>query len=238
MNFTEALQRAAADYGLTLSDEQQQQFTRYYELLIEWNQKINLTAITEPCDVAVKHIIDSLSCYDKMLFLPHAKVIDVGTGAGFPGIPLKIWRPDLQLTLLDSLNKRLIYLKEVVEQLGLKQVTLVHSRAEDGAHDRKLRESFSIVTSRAVARMTVLTELCLPLVCPGGHFLALKGKDTLNEVEAAKKAIRVLGGDVMAIRPVHLPGLDDERNIVIVKKLRPSPSHYPRRPAIIEKKPL
>lgn len=238
MNFTEALQRAAADYGITLSDAQQQQFNRYYELLIEWNKKINLTAITEPCDVAVKHMIDSLSCYDKTLFLPHTRVIDVGTGAGFPGIPLKILRPDLQLTLLDSLNKRLIYLQEVVDQLGLKQVTLVHSRAEDGAHDRKLRENFSIVTSRAVARMTVLTELCLPLVCQGGYFLALKGKDTLNEVEAAKKAIRILGGEVTAIRPVNLPGLTDERNIVIVKKLRPSPSHYPRRPAIIEKKPL
>ncbi len=238
MDFREALEWAAADYGLVLNTVQQQQFTLYYQLLVEWNGKMNLTAITAPQEVAVKHMVDSLSCYDERLFPQGAKVIDVGTGAGFPGIPLKIFRPDLRLTLLDSLNKRLVYLQAVVDKLSLAEVQFIHGRAEDVAHNRKFREKFSLVTSRAVARMTVLTELCLPFASVGGYFLALKGRDVSTEVKDAKRAIQILGGNVSEVRPVCLPGLTDERSIVVMQKMRLSPENFPRRPAIIEKKPL
>lgn len=238
MDFAEYLQQAAADYGIVLSLHQQQQFEAYYQLLIEWNKKINLTAITAPQDVAVKHIIDSLSCYDTALFADEATVIDVGSGAGFPGIPLKIFRPDLRVTLLDSVNKRLIYLQEVVDQLKLSQVSLVHSRAEDAAQDKKYREKFLVATARAVARLTVLAEICLPFVTVGGHFLALKGKDALVEVDAAQQGIHILGGKVSEVRPVSLPGLPDERSIIVINKYQSTPVTYPRRPGFIEKNPL
>jgi 16S rRNA (guanine527-N7)-methyltransferase len=238
MDFAEYLQQAAVDYGIALSIQQQQQFELYYQLLIEWNKKINLTAITAPQDVAVKHIIDSLACYDVHLFAAEATVIDVGSGAGFPGIPLKIFRPDLRVTLLDSVNKRLIYLQEVVDKLKLSQVRLVHSRAEDAAQDKQFREKFSIATARAVARLTVLAELCLPFVSVGGHFLALKGKDALLEVSTAQQGIKLLGGMVSEIRSVALPGISDERSIVVINKQQSSPIAYPRRPGSIEKNPL
>jgi len=238
MEFLDFLQQAAEEYGLVLNELQQQQFELYYQLLISWNEKINLTTITAPQDVAVKHMIDSLSCYDQKLFPEGASVIDVGTGAGFPGIPLKIFRPDLHLTLLDSVNKRLIYLQEVVDQLQLGPVSLIHSRAEDAAQDKKLRENFLVVTSRAVARLSVLVELCLPFVSVNGCFLALKGKDALLEVAAAQSGIKILGGQVSEVREISLPGLTDERSIVVINKIKPSPQTYPRKPGYIEKNPL
>lgn len=238
MDFADYLQQAAADYGIVLTVLQQQQFELYYQLLIEWNKKINLTAITAPQEVAVKHIIDSLSCYDVHLFPEEATVIDVGTGAGFPGIPLKIFRSDLRVTLLDSVNKRLIYLQEVVDKLSLSQVKIVHSRAEDAAQDKRLREKFSVATARAVARLPVLAEICLPFVSVGGHFLALKGKDALGEATTAQESIKILGGKVSEVRSISLPGIPDERSIIVVTKRQSSPAAYPRRPGTIEKNPL
>lgn len=238
MDFQSEMLQAAADYGLKLSDRQLQQFVRYYELLLEWNEKINLTAITEPKEVAVKHMIDSLSAYEEKYFPQGASLIDVGTGAGFPGIPLKILRPDLKLTLLDSLNKRLKFLATVVAELGLKDVVCLHARAEEAARQKAYREQFDIATSRAVARLSVLAEYCLPYVKQGGMFLALKGMKYQEETEEGAKGVAILGGKITGKRPVHLPGLDDVRAIVEIKKVKPTPKTYPRKAGTPEKKPL
>lgn len=238
MSFSAALQRAAAIYGLTLTERQQQQFQRYYELLIEWNEKMNLTAITEPQEVAVKHMIDSLSAWDAGLFTPGARLIDVGTGAGFPGIPLKIFQPELQLTLLDSLQKRVGFLQTVCDALELEGVSCVHARAEEAARQKAYREQFDIAVSRAVARLSVLAEYCLPFVRIGGSFLALKGMRYQEEADEAKRALHLLGGDIAAIRPVHLPELDDVRAILTISKKQRTPAVYPRKAGTPEKNPL
>lgn len=236
--FTQYLQQAAIDYGIELNDKQLQAFTCYYQLLLEWNEKMNLTAITDPQEVAVKHMIDSLSCYDATFFPEKCRVVDVGTGAGFPGIPLKIYRPDLQLTLVDSLNKRLTFLQCVTDQLGLTDVSIVHARAEEGARKRELRDKFDVALSRAVARLNVLSELCLPFVTRGGVFIALKGAQYEEEVNEAKQAIDVLGGKLIKIQPVKLPGLVDKRAVLYIRKEKPTPGVYPRKPGTPEKKPL
>lgn len=238
MNFAAAVEQAAAQYGITLTAEQQQAFTSYFQLLVEWNEKMNLTAITEPREVAVKHMIDSLSCYQEKYFPTDCKMIDVGTGAGFPGVPLKIFRPDIKLTLLDSLNKRLLFLQAVVDRLQLSQVELVHSRAEDTGRQKLLRESYQVAVSRAVARLSVLCELCLPLVKQGGYFIALKGAQFREEVDEAARAIAVLGGEVAEICPVKLPDMEDVRAVIYIKKQQLSPPQYPRKAGTPEKKPL
>ena len=179
--FKEELTKAATEYGISLNDTQMAQYNRYFELLVEWNEKINLTAITEPKEVAIKHIIDSITAYDKKIFQKGTTVIDVGTGAGFPGLPLKIFCPEIKMTLMDSLNKRIKFLQTVVEELGLKDVECVHARAEEGARNKKYRESFDIAVSRAVARLPILCEYCLPFVKKGGHFIALKGMQYNDE---------------------------------------------------------
>lgn len=238
MDFRDELASAAAAYGLSLQDAQLAQFQKYYELLISWNEKMNLTAITEPREVAVKHIVDSLSAYDAALFGDGAPVIDVGTGAGFPGIPLKILRPDLRLTLLDSLQKRVGFLREVVSALGLAQTECVHARAEEAARQKTYRERFDVAVSRAVARLAVLAEYTLPFVRLGGSFLALKGAKYREETQEAGAALKLLGGGLPEIRPVKLPGLDDARAIVRIEKLRLTPAAYPRKAGTPEKKPL
>lgn len=238
MTFAACLAANAAEYGLTLSPVQLDAFAAYNDLLLSWNEKINLTAITDPGEVAVKHIIDSLSCYDEALFPPGCAVIDVGTGAGFPGLPLKIYRPDIRLTLLDSLNKRLTFLREVVDTLGLADVELVHARAEEAGRRKDHRDRYQVATSRAVARLNVLAELCLPFVAPGGHFIALKGAAYREELAEAAKAIAALGGQVAVVRPVSLPSLDDARAVIYIRKTGTTPAAYPRRPGTPEKKPL
>lgn len=236
--FQEEMKKAAAGYSLTLSEEQLRQFTRYYELLIEWNEKMNLTAITEEHEVAVKHMVDSLTAYDTSLFQDGVSVIDVGTGAGFPGLPLKIFCPGIKLTLMDSLNKRVKFLQTVVTELGLQNVECVHARAEEGARNKKYREQFDLAVSRAVARLPILCEYCLPFVKRGGHFLALKGRAFAEEVEEAQKAIKVMGGSHTEVREVHLPDLEDKRAIIIVTKTMPTPKAYPRKAGTPAKNPL
>lgn len=236
--FTQYLRQAASEYGIELTEEQLEAFNRYYQLLVEWNEKMNLTAITEPQEVAVKHIIDSLSCYDADFFPSKARVVDVGTGAGFPGIPLKIYRPDLQLTLVDSLNKRLTFLQCVITELGLKDVAVVHARAEEGARKKELRDKFDVALSRAVARLNVLSELCLPFVAAGGYFIALKGAQYEEEANEARQAISLLGGRLIKTQPVKLPGLDDKRAVLYIRKEKSTPGTYPRKPGTPEKKPL
>lgn len=238
MEFSKMLQQSAEEFGVMLTNEQVEAFLAYYQLLIEWNQKINLTAITEPLDVAVKHVIDSLSCYDSEVFRPGCSIIDVGTGAGFPGLPLKIMQADCKLTLLDSLNKRVNFLQRVVEALELKGVQVIHSRAEDGARQKLYREGYDVAVARAVARLNILCELCLPFVKVGGYFVALKGAQFQQEAEEAKQAIGLLGGRLARIQPVKLPGIDDSRAVIYIKKVKPTIAAYPRRPGLPEKNPL
>lgn len=236
--FKQHLTEAATQYGITLSDSQLTSFTRYFELLVEWNEKMNLTAITASQEVAVKHIIDSLSCYNENYFPPGCKVIDVGTGAGFPGIPLKIYRPDISLTLLDSLNKRVNFLQHVVQELALDNVVTIHARAEEGARKQELREAYQVALSRAVARLNVLCELCLPFVKTGGNFIALKGAQYEEELQEASRAITLLGGQVAQVTPVALPGIEDKRAVLYIRKKNSTPATYPRKAGTPEKKPL
>lgn len=236
--FIDEMKAAADSYGITLDDIKLRQLTRYYELLVEWNEKINLTAITEPKEVAVKHMIDSLSAYDEKLFIDGARIIDVGTGAGFPGLPLKIFAPQIDLTLMDALNKRVKFLQTVVAELGLKNVECVHQRAEEGARDKKYREGYDIAVSRAVARLPILAEYCLPFVKKGGHFIALKGMQYAEELAEAQKAIKILGGADAISRRVVLPDLDDVRAVITIKKKMPTPKIYPRKAGTPTKNPL
>ena len=238
MIFREVLEEAAREYGILLTENQSIAFSRYFETLVEWNEKINLTAITDPQDVAVKHMIDSLSCYDETIFKNGATMIDVGTGAGFPGLPLKIFRPDLKLTLFDSLNKRILFLKAVADILGITDINFVHSRAEDGGKSKQFREQYDIAVSRAVARLNVLCEWCLPFVTVGGFFIALKGSKYSLEVDEAQGALQRLGGEITKIQNIKLPGLDDVRAVIYIKKIKKTPSSYPRRPGTAEKNPL
>ncbi len=238
MIFTDIIIQAAHEYGILLTEDQIEKFNTYFELLVEWNEKINLTAITAPQDVAVKHMIDSLSCHDESIFKEGAKIIDVGTGAGFPGLPLKIFRPDLKLTLFDSLNKRILFLQTVAQNLGISDINFVHNRAEDGGKNKQLREQYDIAVSRAVARLNILCEWCLPFVAVGGFFIALKGSQYSQEVDEARGALQLLGGEIAKVEKIKLPGLDDVRAVVYIKKIKKTPMTYPRRPGVAEKNPL
>ena len=237
-NFYDILAGSARTYGLALSREQLTAMDTYNRLLLEWNQKMNLTAITAPQEVAVKHMIDSLSCYRADIFTDGASVVDVGTGAGFPGIPLKIYRPAIQLTLLDSLNKRLNFLQTVVDSLGLDGVALVHARAEEAGQNKLYREKYQVAVSRAVARLNILCELCLPLVKTGGWFVALKGAQYEEEAREAAAALTALGGSIELVQPVSLPGLADKRAVIYIRKVAATPPGYPRKAGTPEKKPL
>lgn len=238
MNFKDAMVKTAEDYGLMLTAKQLLAFETYFHLLIEWNEKINLTAITEPEAVAVKHMIDSLSCYRKDVFPAGAKIIDVGTGAGFPGLPLKIFQPQLILTLLDSLNKRVRFLECAVDALALKDVCCIHARAEEGARMQGYRESFDVAVSRAVARLPILCEYCLPFVRKGGYFVALKGMQYKDEIREAEKAMCILGAVIDEVRPIKLPGLDDIRAVIYIRKTSVTSAVYPRKAGIPEKNSL
>lgn len=238
MSFAEILKKAAEEYGISLSETQLQQFDRYQELLVEWNQKMNLTALTEPKDVAIKHMIDSVSVYDEKWFSEGMSVIDVGTGAGFPGLPLKILCPSLKVTLLDSLNKRVKFLETVVSELGLSDIVCVHARAEEAARQKQYREKFDAVVSRAVARLPILAEYDLPFVRVGGFFAAMKGAKYEEEAEEAKKAVKLLGGGAPVLREIKLPGLEDKRGIIYIRKEKKTPSVYPRKAGTPEKNPI
>lgn len=237
-HFQDILAKAAAEYGLNLVPEQLAAMDKYYQQLVAWNEKVNLTAITEPHEVAVKHMIDSLSCYQEELFTPGVRLIDVGTGAGFPGIPLKIFQQDIELTLMDSLNKRLNFLRAVIDDLALEGVYTVHARAEEAGKNKQYREQYQLAVSRAVARLNVLCELCLPFVKIGGWFIALKGAQYEEEVREAAKAVNLLGGKIENITPVILPGLTDKRAVIYIKKIAATPQTYPRKAGTPEKKPL
>lgn len=231
------LQNYIKDYKITLTENQYEQFQKYFELLVEWNEKMNLTAITDESGVALKHFADSLSLLNFVDIPQNSTLADVGTGAGFPGVVLKIARPDIKLTLIDSLNKRLVFLGEVCAQLGI-EAELIHSRAEDGARDEKLRESFDFAVSRAVARMNVLSEYCLPYVKVGGAFCAMKGAQANEEFKESLNAINTLGGKLENKYFFELPENGGERAIAVVRKVRNTPQKYPRQSGKIKAKAL
>lgn len=234
--FQKILTDTLSAFEIVLTENQLAQLKQYYELLIEWNEKMNLTALTAPEDVALKHFADSLLLLRYCDIEKKARVIDVGTGAGFPGMVLKIARPDIQLTLLDSLQKRLGFLDEVCNELGFDDVELIHSRAEDGSRT-ELRDSFDIAVSRAVASLNTLCEYDMPYVKDGGRFIAMKGKEAQEEMAAAENAIHTLGGELLQKHDFIL-GEAGERSIIEIKKIAATPDAYPRRSKHIKNKPL
>lgn len=237
MDIKEIIKSAIADYKIQLTDFQLEQLEKYFKLLVEWNEKINLTAITDEQGVAVKHFADSLALLNYVDIPENSTLIDVGTGAGFPGIVLKIARPDIKLTLLDSLQKRLNFLDTVLSELSL-DAKLIHSRAEDGGQNIDLRESFDFVVSRAVARLNVLAEYCLPYARLSGSFIAMKGPDAENEIVDGRKAIQTLGGKIKNIHSFSLLLNGGERTIIEIEKIAPTPDKYPRSYGKIKAKPL
>lgn len=234
-NFNEVLFNGMKKFNINLTDNQIEKFNIYCQLLIEWNNKMNLTAIKEPQEIAIKHFVDSCTVLNYVGIKENAKIIDIGTGAGFPGIPLKILRDDLNVTLLDSLNKRLVFLNEVADKLGI-VVETVHGRAEDFGRNDNYREKFDIAISRAVAPLNVLSEYCIPFVRNGGKFISMKGPNVQQEVDQSKKAVKILGGKYKNIVQFNIE--DNSRSIVIIDKVTATPFTYPRHGSKISKKPL
>lgn len=230
------VKKACENIGIKLTDTQARQFCKYYNLIIDWNEKINLTRITEPEEVAVKHFADSLTVLNYYDIPEEASLIDVGTGAGFPGIPLKIIRNDINLTLLDSLNKRLNFLNLVADEIDI-DVNTIHSRAEDAGKNVNCREQYDVAVSRAVARLNALCEYCLPLVKVGGSFVAMKGAEYKEELEEAENAVKILGGEVSLVKEFNLDGAG-ERAVIVINKIKPTPEKYPRTGKKIKTNPL
>jgi len=226
--------------GIKLSDKQYEQFDQYYELLVEWNSFMNLTGITDYEEVLLKHYVDSLVLNIEEIGHNNDNIslIDVGTGAGFPGLPLKIAHPQLNVVLLDSLNKRVKFLNQVIEDLGLEGIQAIHSRAEDGGRNKNLREQFDISVSRAVANLSTLSEYNLPFVKVGGYFVAYKSGDVDDEVKNAANAVKQLGGVIEKVDKFKLPYSDIERSLVFIKKIKNTPGRYPRKAGLPGKEPI
>jgi len=224
--------------GIQLTDKQLKQFDLYYDLLIDWNKKVNLTAITEKKEVYLKHFFDSITPSFYIDFEQVKTVCDIGAGAGFPSIPLKICFPHLHITIVDSLNKRINFLEQLIDTLDLNHIQLVHGRAEDIGQQKEHRAYYDLVTARAVARMSVLSEYCLPLCKIGGTFIALKGASASEESADAKKAINVLGGEYKEEHQFTLPIEESERSIVVINKVRNTPKKYPRKAGTPAKTPI
>lgn len=222
--------------NIVFKEEQIRKFYTYMNLLIEWNNKINLTAITEPNEIIIKHFIDSLTILK--YFEDKETVIDVGTGAGFPGIPIKIMKENVKVTLLDSLNKRINFLNEVIEQLELENIETVHSRIEDFGRNKKNREKFDVVTSRAVANLTTLSEYMVPLTKIGGKCICMKGVNVEEEIVKSKNAIKILGGEIVKIEKLKLPEEKSDRNIIIINKQKNTPAKYPRKAGTPSREPI
>ena len=234
--FKEKLITSVDALGITLSEMQLKQFYAYMNLLIDWNKKINLTAIVEPNEIILKHFVDSLTILKYIS--DGTKIIDVGTGAGFPGIPLKIAKPSIEIVLLDSLQKRINFLEEVIKQLNIEKIKTIHSRVEDFGKDQKYREKFDMATSRAVANLSTLSEYLLPLVKVGGKVISMKGSFIGEELENSKNALNILGGKIEKIEKLNLPNSDMNRNILIINKIKNTPNKYPRKAGEPSKKPL
>ncbi|MFB1051713.1 16S rRNA (guanine(527)-N(7))-methyltransferase RsmG [Paraliobacillus sp. JSM ZJ581] len=224
--------------GIDLSDKQKKQFDIYFKTLIEWNQKINLTAITQEDEVYLKHFYDSITAAFYFDFTKELHLCDVGAGAGFPSIPLKICFPQLKVTIVDSLQKRITFLNKLAEELELDGMAFYHNRAEIFGKQEQFRHSFDVVMARAVARTSVLSELCFPLCKTGGYFIAMKGPSATSEISDAKAAIEILGGEVNKVNTFELPENSGERNIIIFDKKRKTPKKFPRKPGVPNKTPI
>ncbi len=233
------LKERAAALGVVLDAHQIAQFRAYYEMLQEWNERTNLTAIADYWGVLTKHFLDSLSCALALDFPPgDTRLIDVGSGAGFPGLPLKIAFPEIHVTLLEATSKKTEFLHAVVDHLRLSDVTILTTRAEEAAHNPIHREAYDVAVARALAAMPVLVELCLPFVRCGGRLIAQKGDPPAVELTAAQEALRILGGQLDRIQPVCVPGLDAIRHLVIIDKVATTPARYPRRSGVPSRRPL
>jgi 16S rRNA (guanine527-N7)-methyltransferase len=234
----ESFEKDLEELNIKLKKRQMCQFLQYYELLVEWNSFMNLTAITDFDEVIKKHFIDSLSLVKGIDLSKEFSVIDIGTGAGFPGIPLKIAFPNLKITLLDSLNKRIKFLDEVINILELKDIKTIHGRAEDFAKEKNYRQSYDLCVSRAVANLSTLSEYCLPYVKTGGKFISYKSEKITDEMNAAKNAIKILGGNISGQVDFNLPDSDIYRNLFIIDKIKDTPMKYPRKAGLPSKEPL
>jgi len=224
--------------GIDFEDSYYEDFDTYRELLVQWNEHMNLTGITEKNEVYIKHFLDSIGTFLSKQIPKGASVIDVGTGAGFPGLPIKVFDRSIELTLLDSLNKRINFLKEVSDQIGLENVEFVHGRAEDFGKDADYREKYDVAVSRAVANLAVLCEYCMPFVKIGGYFIALKSKSFKEELDQAQKAIETFGGVVREVVMVPLPGVDIEHTLILIEKVSETPTKYPRKAGKPTKNPI
>ena len=236
MNKEEFIKEFDTYRDIQLNVEQKEKFYEYMNMLIEWNEKINLTAIVEPKEVILKHFVDSLTI--SKYLKEGDKLIDVGTGAGFPGIPNKINNEKLNVTLLDSLKKRTIFLDEVINNLQLQNIKSMHGRVEEIAQNKEYREKYDVVTSRAVAQLNILLEYMLPLVRVGGICICMKGSEIEEEINNAKNALQILGGEIENVESFELPGTDMKRNLVIIRKVKNTPSKYPRKAGTPSKEPL
>lgn len=236
MDIRDELILKAKEIGVKVKKDQADQFQIYLDLLLEWNEKINLTAITDPHEAVIKHFVDSLTFIKTVDIKPGAKIIDVGTGAGFPGIPIKIMRPDVELTLLDGLNKRLKFLNVVTDSIGVEAI-FIHKRAEEAGRIREMREKYDIATARAVANLNTLCEYCIPLVKMKGYFVAMKGPNFDEELREADNAIDILGCEIKNVEKIILPD-QSERNIAVMRKFRFTPKEYPRHGNKITKSPI
>lgn len=232
--FYEALQ----EKGFELSNAQKHQFKRYFEVLVEWNEKMNLTAITDAPSVYLKHFYDSITSAFYVDFTKYESVCDVGAGAGFPSIPLKIIYPHLHVTIVDSLNKRITFLNHLAGELQLENVAFVHARAEEFGRNPKYREQFDVVTARAVARLSVLSELCIPLAKQGGLFVSMKGAAASEEMKDATRAVKLLGAVLQNEHEFLLPEENSERHIFVFEKKKQTPKKYPRKPGVPNKTPI
>jgi len=234
--FKESLKKNAELIEANLSDEMLEQFYKYKELVVEWNEKINLTAITGDEEFIIKHFVDSITV--NKYIQEDKSIIDIGTGAGFPGIPLKILNKENKVVLFDSLNKRLKVLEDIIEKIELKNVETLHGRAEETFKNKVYREKYDIAVSRAVASLNVLVELMLPAVKVGGTCICMKGNNADIEIQEAKNAIKELGGQIIKVEKIVLPKLNLERNIIIIKKVKNTPNNYPRKPGTPQKSPI
>ena len=234
----DSLTRKMRALGIELSDRQAGQFETYYEMMIEKNKVMNLTAITDPEEVIEKHFVDSLAMAAYTDLTKIGSCIDVGTGGGFPGVPLKIVYPHLQMTLMDSLNKRLVFLEDVIRELGLSDTVTCHARAEDLGHQKTYREHYDLCTSRAVANLSTLSEYCLPLVRQGGSFISYKAGQAEAEIEGAREAVRILGGRIDHIYSYQIPGTDYDRTLIEIRKIKGTPGKYPRKAGTPSREPL
>lgn len=232
------LDKKLRDLSIELNDDQKEQFIHFYKLLVEWNKVMNLTAITEPDEVVEKHFIDSLSIIKAVEMKDIHTLIDIGTGAGFPGIPLKIAFPNIEITLLDSLNKRVKFLNTVIDELKLEKISALHGRAEDFAKKDDYREKYDICVSRAVANLSTLSEYCLPYVKIGGMFVPYKSGEIDEELNNSKKAVQILGGNIADVVKFQLPGTDIGRSFIRINKTKNTPKKYPRKAGLPSKEPL